>query len=299
MDIDKINTSFPLQISRQPSSDLSSSLNRISYSSGNTSPEMGINTNECPSLASDIDTSSPSEISSASSPPNPGGPLSAAFIGCHSNSNLINACYRVNSNSKRDQRGSTKMSLSNGILQDRRGQLPAIASYPRSSESSNWRASTADIQEHTTRPPTASLFPTVTMGNHHSFSQGPQPTAPQYPSHTWPVSQPLMSTFPRTTPTSFHGGNTSSGPSGSALRLDLNHLPSQDFYGYGFDRGGGKITLLVPVDVLPPVTGVPQTLPDHAGIVILPPPQRRGPQGLSSNPGPLAFRVSRSLEPLL
>jgi len=101
-----------------------------------------------------------------------------------------------------------------------------------------------------------------------------------------------MVAFPRTTTAGFHGGNTNSGIAASAPRLDLGDQQNQEFYGYGFDRGGGKITLLVPVDMIPPMTGIPQTLNDRSGIVMLPTPPGRGPGGLSSNPGPLSFRVS-------
>lgn len=300
MELDKINTSFPLQIHRQPSSELSSSPQNITYISGNISPETASSTNECPSLASDIDASSPSDTSPGSTPPDFENHLPTAITGSLPNTNLVSHFYRYLRTSSRPSQGDrSKMNVHHGIPQDnRRTQLPTVPHYhQRSSESSNWRASAADAQERSTLPPPTSSVPTVSMDHHHSFQQGRQSANSQYPPFGLPVSQASWPAFPRAPSANFQSGNTSTAVSASSQRLSWVPVINQDFYGYGFDRGGGKITLLVPVDMLPPLVGIPQSLTDQSGIVILPPPTRRGPQGLSSNPGPMVFRVSRYFAP--
>ncbi|KAM7199253.1 hypothetical protein V8F20_005855 [Naviculisporaceae sp. PSN 640] len=296
MELNKITTSFPLPIHRNPSSELSSSPQNISYISGNSSPKTASSTNECPSLASDIDTSSPSDTSSGSSPPDSRNHLPTAVTGSLPNTTFVTPFYRhLRTPSRPSQGDQSKMSITHGLVQDRRTQLSNAAHHlPRSSESSNWRTPAVDIQDRSNIPPMMSPVPAVSMDYNQSFQQGRQSVSSQYPPFGWTVPQPSLQAFPRTTAanTNFYSGSTSVAASASSQRLDSGHMINQDFYGYGFDRGGGKITLLVPVDMLPPLAGIPQTLTDPSGIVILPPPNRRGPQGLSSNPGPMIVRNS-------
>ena len=292
MELDKINTAFSRQVCRQSLSDRSSSPGHISsYSTRDPSPDVVINV-PCPSLASDIETT-PSDNSATNSPSTAGTTASTNAIGTSPGSDFGGTFYHHISQATSGPREQGKMSFNQGTAYDRRIQPTPITSFtPRSRESANWRASAADKLERTLTSSAASSASTVTMDHRHAFPQVPQPAISQYPPFGWAVSPTPMVAFPRTTTAGFHGGNTNSGIAASAPRLDLGDQQNQEFYGYGFDRGGGKITLLVPVDMIPPMTGIPQTLNDRSGIVMLPTPPGRGPGGLSSNPGPLSFRVS-------
>ncbi|KAM7217847.1 hypothetical protein V8F06_006774 [Rhypophila decipiens] len=303
MELGKINTNFPVQVHvhGQPSSSSelsSSSPQPISYSTGRTSPGLATNNNKCPSLVSDIDSPTPSDHSLGSSPPTLGNTSPAAAIASSPHSNSISpSIHQLNSAIRWCQPDQSKMNPSQvDAIRDRPSQAPGMPPYtPRSIESANWRAA---LERANLSIPAASSLSMATMDYHPPYAHTPPPTASQYqhPQLGWPVPHPDLSTFPCTPVTSFQGGTGSTGPTASARRVDAGQITNQQFYGYGYDRGGGKITLLVPVDVLPPMVGVPQTLTDRSGIVILPTPPRRGPGGLSSNPVSLTVRSTSNTQ---
>ncbi|KAK3325650.1 hypothetical protein B0H66DRAFT_588388 [Apodospora peruviana] len=310
MELNRIDTNVPRHMYGQPSSELSSSpSDPVSYTSTrDTTPDVCVKNSSVPPQLSTIEPSTPpsehgsdTKDSSSSSLNSATAASSTSFGSLRSSVSSSAGGVKYHNTNAINQfpsapRRYTAMSFNNGSPDERRVQhttvMPPFNSqrHVRARQSSNWRVPAADPMDQPTLPTSINTGPDYRCSFQNQ--QSPQSAVSRYSGYGWFLAPSSPGgVYSPTAPTSFQGnGGTNSPIATSPLQLDLGDLLNQDFYGYGYDRGGGRFTLLVPVDMLPPIMGVPPVLNDRSGIVVLPVPPRRGPNGISSNPGPLSMR---------
>ncbi|KAI2464456.1 hypothetical protein F4781DRAFT_436423 [Annulohypoxylon bovei var. microspora] len=226
----------------------------------------------------------------------------------------------TNTNGTQIQQTQTSPQQQNFPTQALRSNMPQLTISSRGLASSNWRSQAAADEAYSSRGSSGEYTPFDSSPTPLSMTMNPHSSATlRQQSQQISYMSPRMEQFPQQHQLDFMTGSSNpntgimavSGTGmGSSTGTGMNasmiagtgvgagagegapatttglHFPkmqTESIYAYCFDRGNGQYTRLVPVDMLPPLKDVPALQQGNAGMMILPLPLGRPPNGRSSN----------------